>query len=67
MRAAQADGRPGDWLSYTPKETQDYVTRIMGGFQRAKATGKTPTLEDLDRSVMTDPRIAGNPEAISPA
>ena len=67
MREAQAAGRPGDWLSFTPDETQDYVKRIMGGFQRAKATGQTPTLEDLDRSVMTDPRIAGNPDAIAHA
>lgn len=67
MREAQAAGRPGDWLSFTPDETQNYVKRIMGGFKRALATPQTPTLEDLDRSVTADPRIAGNPEAIAHA
>lgn len=34
IRRATAAGRPNDWEAFLPRETQDYVSRILGGGRR---------------------------------
>jgi len=51
VREANKNGTPQQWLAYLPKETQTYVSRIMGGYNAGGGTPARPTLEDIHRQV----------------
>lgn len=49
IQQAKDDG--GDWLTYLPKETQDYVQKNMASYSAGEGTNTKPTLVDLQNQV----------------
>lgn len=61
---AKAKVAGGDWLQYTPKETQDYVTKIMAGYnQGTDWTEKRPTAAEMIRAAVAALPPDASPEA----
>lgn len=48
---AKVDGKPQEWASYLPRETQDYVTKNMTAFGAGGGQFAKPTLYDLQNTV----------------
>nr|WP_319396120.1 transglycosylase SLT domain-containing protein [uncultured Desulfobacter sp.] len=63
----QANKEGKHWLSYLPEETRNYVTKNMAAFDGGKGGVDRPTLEELDKALLNDPRIANNPERLKMA
>lgn len=58
----RAGARPGgDWLSFLPRETQDYVAKNMKAFEAGRGQSPRPTVADIDEALRADPRLANNP------
>jgi soluble lytic murein transglycosylase len=58
----RADKEGGNWLSYLPKETQNYVAKNMGAFDAGDGKPPRPTFAEIDDALRSDPRIANHPE-----
>lgn len=56
VEAAGKAGKPDAWLSYLPKETQDYVPKVLGSFAGGVQPAR-PNLLEMEREVE---RRAGN-------
>jgi soluble lytic murein transglycosylase-like protein len=54
-------GRPGDWLSYLPAETQAYVPKILGQFQSGMGQPPRPTLIEVQDAAVA--RLPANAPA----
>jgi soluble lytic murein transglycosylase len=56
---ANADGRPETWLSYLPKETQDYVKTGSAKFAAGASTGSVPTEAEFVQNALS--QLGDNP------
>lgn len=61
MADATADGKPAMWLSYMPKETQDYVTKNTAALQQGGGAPVPPTKLDFVTAALSPDRIGADP------
>ena len=61
MAQAQADGKPQQWLSYLPKETQDYVTKNTNALQTGGGVPVPPTKQQFVASALSPDVIGTDP------
>lgn len=67
MAKAKSEGNPGNWLSYMPAETRDYVAKSMRKFQEG---GGKPAPLDYDtarRELLANPELQSRPLAMKKA
>lgn len=67
MSQAQADGKPQQWLSYLPKETQNYVTKNTQALQMGGGVPAPPTKQEFVAAAL-DPKVIGadpRPQVVS--
>ena len=67
MAKAQADGKPQQWLSYLPKETQNYVTKNTQSLQMGGGVPAPPTKQEFVAAAL-DPKVIGTdprPQVVS--
>lgn len=50
---AEKEGQPQNWLTYLPKETQNYVAKNMAAFGNGAGHYQRPTLAELQNEVRT--------------
>jgi soluble lytic murein transglycosylase len=50
---AITEGKPGNWVSHLPKETQDYVAKNMKAFGEGDGNFTRPTLQEVHAEVRT--------------
>jgi len=67
LKKAENDGNPGEWLSYMPRETQDYVPSILSQYQSGGGRPSKPTLAELDAELRADPVLAAKPAVLKQA
>lgn len=58
---SKTDGRPTQWLSYLPKETQDYVTKNVAQLQQGGGSPIPPTKADFVTAALSPDRIGTDP------
>lgn len=58
----QAEHEGGAWLSYLPKETQNYVAANLKAYDSGAGKPARPTFAEIDDQLRADPRLADNPE-----
>ncbi|MDR5772077.1 MULTISPECIES: transglycosylase SLT domain-containing protein [unclassified Caballeronia] len=61
MQKANAAGAPGNWLTYMPKETQNYVQTNVAALQQNN-TAQRPSKLDVINAVRADPVLQQKPE-----
>lgn len=61
MAKAQAAGAPGNWLTYMPKETQNYVQTNVSALSQNGSVAR-PSLLDLTNKLRQDPVLQQKPE-----
>ena len=61
MADATADGKPAMWLSYLPKETQDYVTKNVAQLQQGGGSPIPPTKSDFVTAALSPDKIGTDP------
>lgn len=61
MQKAEKNG--GDWLSYLPKETQDYVPKVLDHFEKSKARRNIMSEQDFIQSAR-DSAKTDDPETL---
>lgn len=64
IREANKNGQPQQWLTYLPKETQTYVSRIMGAYNAGGGAPPRPTLQDVHQQVRETLGPGARPEQI---
>lgn len=65
---AKAQTEGGDWLSYLPKETQNYVTKNSRAYGSGMGAPQKPTLVDLENDLIaSNPTLASRPELFKQA
>lgn len=67
LEQAMKDGKPGEWLSYLPRETQEYVPAILSKYQAGAGAPKKPTFAEADAALRADPYLASRPDAYKQA
>ena len=58
---AKADGKPAMWLSYLPKETQDYVTKNTAALQQGGGVPTPPTKQEFVTAAISPDKIGTDP------
>ena len=62
IKREQDEGK--SWLSFLPKETQDYVQKNSAKFSQGGGRPAKMTEEDVERQLRADPVLSQNPEAM---
>lgn len=58
---SKADGKPAQWLSYLPTETQNYVTKNTAQLQQGGGVPVPPTKADFVAAALSPDRIGADP------
>lgn len=61
----RAGARPGgDWMTFAPAETQNYVAKITKAYGSGQGAPTPPTLQDIHTTLRNDPQLKDNPQRL---
>lgn len=62
---AEAAGTPGEWLSYLPEETQNYVGKIVGGYENGEGSRGWMSPMEYEAEVMRHAPADATPDMLA--